>query len=194
MSTALVKLSDWMASQIEFWLPSALPDYDVSSFGRVRSYRTIVANTGPNSRGFRSATLSKPVVLNPSSDSSGYPYLNARPYGCPKVHRLAALAFLPNPDGLPEVNHRTGVKSDARVDNLEWITRQGNMQHANRTGIRDVLLEGEQNPNRKLDTSDVLAMRERAYLGESCFSIAKDYSINRCTVQDVVSRRTWKHI
>lgn len=47
-----------------------------------------------------------------------------------RVHRLVAMAFLPNPDNLPEVNHKDGDKGNNDVSNLEWISRHGNMQHA----------------------------------------------------------------
>nr|QBK85481.1 MAG: HNH endonuclease [Marseillevirus LCMAC101] len=51
------------------------------------------------------------------------------------VHRLVASAYLPNPNDLPEVNHKDGNKRNNRVDNLEWRTRKGNASHARETGI-----------------------------------------------------------
>lgn len=45
------------------------------------------------------------------------------------VHRLVAESFIENPDNLPEVNHKDENKENNSVDNLEWITRIGNMQH-----------------------------------------------------------------
>lgn len=46
-----------------------------------------------------------------------------------KVHILVAKAFLPNPDNLPEVNHKNKNHEDNRVENLEWVSHKKNMQH-----------------------------------------------------------------
>lgn len=52
------------------------------------------------------------------------------------VHRLVALAFLPNPDSLPVVNHKDGNKHNNAVTNLEWATHSANSKHAHDTGLR----------------------------------------------------------
>jgi hypothetical protein len=46
---------------------------------------------------------------------------------------LVAKHFLPNPDGLTEINHKDEDKSDNRVDNLEWCTRSYNINYGTRT-------------------------------------------------------------
>jgi hypothetical protein len=46
------------------------------------------------------------------------------------IHRLVASLFILNPDNLPEVNHKKGIKIDNRSSELEWVTRSQNIKHA----------------------------------------------------------------
>ena len=71
-------------------------------------------------------------ILKLRSDGRGYLLISLYVNGFLKsyrVHRLIALAWLPNPNNLPEVDHINGVKSDNRVENLRWVSRLENMRY-----------------------------------------------------------------
>lgn len=74
-------------------------------------------------------------TLTPSVTRHGYETVELFSDGKSKrflVHRLVALAFIPNPENLPQVNHKDENKRNNHVSNLEWVTAKQNMNHGTR--------------------------------------------------------------
>lgn len=79
-------------------------------------------------------------VIKGKIDANGYVRVSLTKNGQTKnylVHRLVAKQFIPNPDNLPQVNHKNGNKCDNTVGNLEWCTAKENKKHAYDNNITD---------------------------------------------------------
>lgn len=72
--------------------------------------------------------------LNPFLNGRGYYHVEINKKSFP-VHRLVAVEFIPNPENKPCVNHINGIKTDNRVENLEWCTHSENTKHAYDNGL-----------------------------------------------------------
>lgn len=91
--------------------------YQISNYGRVMSFYKSSKTGG--------GILQKQIY-------KGYEFVNLYKNGArktPKIHRLVAEAFIPNPDGHPFVNHKNEIKNDNIVTNLEWCTPKYNSNY-----------------------------------------------------------------
>ena len=83
--------------------------------------------------------------LKPYADTSGYLMVqlckNGQKKTC-RIHRLVAEAYLPNPEGLPQVDHIDNIKTHNYLQNLQWITNRDNSRKANNKPILQYDLEG----------------------------------------------------
>ena len=105
-----------------------------------------------------------------------------------KVHRLVALAFIPNPSGATEVNHKNGNKADNAAGNLEWVTRTANVRHGYRTGLL-FNRSGEEAPNAKLTAADVRTIRQERRNGRTLVSLAAQFKVNYTYLSGVATGR-----
>lgn len=159
--------------------------YQVSDAGRVRRIDSIAGSVKPRPRKGRLLAL---VIAR-----TGYPVVsmcrnNKRVQRL--VHGLVALAFLgPRPSGLC-INHKNGIKTDNRVENLEYCTPRENDRHS-----RDILgnnHSGERHGSAKLTECEVQEIRRLCAIGTvRQRDIAKMFKVNQGTISAINTGRLW---
>jgi hypothetical protein len=178
---------------IEEW--KTIPEfncYEVSNTGRLRNrlslkeIKPIPNRSGYVQYGFRSVPGEKPHTK------------------C--LHRFFAIAFIPNPDNLPEVNHKDGVKSNNHIDNLEWVSKSRNKKHAFEIGLCEKaratsrnninkINKGQCNHNSKWSDVERLAViQELRDNTGTLISIARKYGMSKSTISKVNNKQIWKHL
>ena len=133
-----------MEKIIEEWrdIPGYEGLYQVSNLGRVKSMERVI-HFPANHRNKAYSRIQKERIVRPIT-MGGYLGFNVGNKKKMYVHRAVALAFIPNPDNKTDVNHIDGDKYNNQLENLEWVTRKGNMRHAFSNG-----LVGYHNPSNK---------------------------------------------
>lgn len=113
----------------EIWkdIPNYEGMYQVSNLGNVRSLHWNHSNVIKNLKPFNNGGYLR-VAFNTKNAHAKF-----------LVHRLVAIAFIPNPENKEEVNHIDGDKTNNCVNNLEWVTRKENIHHAIRHGLRPLI-------------------------------------------------------
>lgn len=106
------------------------------------------------------------------------------------IHRLLAITFIPNPLGLPVVNHKDGNKENNILSNLEWCTVHQNNDHAQRMGL---VLRGRQVHTNVLDDTQVKTIfkcSERL----SNTSLGRYFGVDPSTIYRIKKGYNWKHL
>lgn len=175
--------------QEEVW--RAIPGfegYEVSSIGRVRSFR----RHGGRGRGINKMPRLKSLHVA----STGYLCVTLqKPDGdrCSKypVHTLVAATFLgPRPKGM-QIAHFDGEKTNARVDNLRYATASENAADKRRHGTHTA---GERNGMHKLTDDSVREIRHLHSKGVMQKDLAHKFGVSTSAIEFVVNGRNWTHV
>lgn len=105
-------------------------------------------------------------------------------------HRLVAKYFIPNPDNKKCVNHKNGIKTDNRVQNLEWVTDAENQKHSYANGFNS--RNGTNNGKAKFTDDQILEIRKSP--NSASVALAKKYGVAENTIRAIIKRTSWTHI
>ena len=165
---------------MEEWRPiPEYPGYEASSEGRIRSFKSGECR-----------------MLKQHSHSKGYLRVSLKhengKYRCVCSHRFIAKAFIPNPENLPEVNHKNGNKTDNRPENLEWVTSSQNHKHAYDVLRKQSGAKGKHWDRRaKFSPTEVRIIRQTS-LGLS--ELANYFGVDQSTIFNIRKGRTYKYV
>lgn len=161
--------------------------YQVSNVGNVRSLDRLIKHY---KGGF---SLLKGFDSKKTPDKDGYLRSCLTRNGIKKTlknHRLVALAFIPNPENKPQVNHINGIKTDNRLENLEWATSKENVNHSYKIGLKTII-KGEKHNQSRITEKDVLEIRASNLSNRQLELI---YNIKANYIASIKRRCAWKHI
>lgn len=167
--------------------------YQVSNLGRIKSLYHFPANKIGNDDKSKSRILRQGKATHGRTNDCYVVVLcKNKIKKTSNVHRLVAIAFIPNPLNKPHINHIDGNPLNNICTNLEWCTPKENTQDALRRGT---FKEGENGPNASFTNRQVLEIRKEfnGRYGEIT-KLAIKYGISASTMQAMIKRKTYKNI
>lgn len=148
--------------------------YQISNFGRIKSILSNKFLKAGKANGYRNVVLYKNKLKKTFN-----------------IHRLICINFISNPYNKPCVNHINGIKSDNRLENLEWVTHSENKIHAFKIGLESK--KGEKHHFSKLNEKQAIKIKyEHKDLSQK--EIAKIYKIDSSSVSNIRRGVTWTEI
>lgn len=131
--------------------------------------------------------------LKQSNTDSGYKLVTL----CGKlwrVHRLVGITYIENPNNKPYINHINCIKTDNRVENLEWCTARENTIHAIVNGKNRTSYKGADNGRCKLTPNDIINIRNTVKERGSITRLVHKYKVSRSTIEKILYNINWKHL
>lgn len=185
---------------MEIWKPVKDYEdyYEISTLGRLKSFKREYWS-GVN---FSSKKIQEEFITYGTTHNQGYKVYGLNKNGLykgVKIHRLVAQAFIPNPDNLPQVNHKDGNKANNKVDNLEWCTPLYNMRHSFETGLnipsfKKISTNGDNSYTKIINSNIVRNIREEFKKGKTQRQLMDIFKLKRSHINDIVRNKTWKNI
>lgn len=167
-----------MKESNELWRPVEGYEgyYEVSDKGRVRS---LGGRRGSSERILKQASTKGYLSVALSVNNKRKTW---------QVHRLVIDAFQGN-KLFVEINHKDGDKTNNHNYNLEWVSHQGNMDHAAKTSLFDN--KGEKHGMHKLTEAEVSYILQSS---KEVSHLAQYFGVSRQTIKDIKSGKSWKHL
>jgi hypothetical protein len=173
-------------------LPIFKDYYTISNHGKIVRLERISININ----GVRKRLKEKEIKHTFSKNK--YPCVSISVNGICKrvyVHRMMAIAFIPNPENKPEVNHKDGNRSNFSLNNLEWVTAKENVNHAIETGLANHV-KGEDAYFSKLTEKKVLAIRRLHRINPKFNrrALSRKIGVSHQNISDIVNNKAWKYL
>lgn len=176
---------------------TSIPDYIEND---VRKFKTIDGEVYSNVLGFEGYWINKKgemigrkgkKIYHRIIDKKGYEKIILKSKQKTKmlrIHRLVALAFIPNPENKPQVNHIDCNKLNNSVENLEWVTNQENHNHKMENGL-NVNKALEEHSQAKLTNEQALYIKKSK---EKNSVLAKRFEVSLSTIGNIKKGLSWK--
>ncbi len=154
--------------------------YQVSNLGRIKSLQR-----------------KKPRIVKPDIIHTGYLRVMLYKDGKTKkhyTHVLVAKSFIPNPENKSDVNHINGIKTDNRVENLEWVTRSENIIHAFANGLSRI---GTKHGKAKFTADQVREIRRDCIPGDperGFRAFAEKFHVTHRIISDAYNHISYKDV